>query len=233
MTAQDKGAHDLDQLAVDQFRQVLVLWFRAHGRDLPWRRTRDPYAILLSEVLLQRTQASQVAAHFDSIISAIPTITSLAGASEQDIRVILAPLGLAKRAGTLRAMAVDIIEHYDGSVPSNVNSLMALPGVGRYIASATACFAFGAKTPVLDANVIRILSRYFAVASAIKRPRYDNRLWSAAADILPESDYVDFNRALIDFASLVCTGRRPGCLDCPLRSTCRNAVDALTRLSET
>ncbi len=216
--ARDEGAY---------FRRRLLRWYGFNARQFPWRETDDPYLILLSEVLLQRTQAPQVKDNYQAIAAALPTPSALATAPLTAIGEVLRPLGLAKRAVTLKRMAEELVARHEGGVPSGVTDLMSLPGVGRYIAAATAAFATGSRLAVVDANVIRVLARFFGVSSAKKRPRDDPTVWRLAELLLPRSRAADYNRALIDFAALVCRARGPLCAECPLRRKCRAAPQFL------
>ena len=212
--ARDEGAY---------FRRTLLRWYGLNARQFPWRETDDPYLILLSEVLLQRTQAPQVKGNYQTIAVALPTPRALAKAPLAAIQESLRPLGLAKRAVTLKRMGEELLARYGGRVPSGIADLMSLPGVGRYIATATAAFAAGSRVAVVDANVIRLLSRFFGVSWAKKRPRDDPTVWRLAESLLPRSRAAVYNRALIDFAALVCRPRSPHCPDCPLRRKCNAA----------
>jgi A/G-specific adenine glycosylase len=205
------------------FRRTLLRWYVSHARRFPWRETDDGYTILLAEVLLQRTQAPQVQDNYWRIATAFPTPHALAAAPLETVQEALRPLGLAKRAATLKRMGEELVTRFDGRVPMTVTDLITLPGVGRYIATATACFAAGARLAVLDANVVRVFSRFFGVTSYRKRPRDDSALWRLAESLLPRTRAADYNRALIDFAGLVCKARTPLCPDCTLRRRCRAA----------
>jgi len=205
------------------FRRTLLRWYRVNARPFPWRETEDPYQILLSEVLLQRTQASQVKDNYAGIIAALPTPRAVTRTTLASMKVLLRPLGLAKRPAILKKMGEELVTRYDGRVPSSVTELESLPGVGHYIATATAAFASGARVAVVDANVIRVLARFFGAISPKTRPRDDPAVWRLAQSLLPQSRVADYNRALIDFAALVCRPRIPNCRDCPLRMRCRGA----------
>jgi len=210
------------------FRRRLQKWYRRHHRQFDWRETQDPYAILLSEVLLQRTQASQVASYFNRILSQFPTPVALSAAPDDKAYEALRPLGLAKRARTLVAMAQVLVADFEGRVPQDPDLLVNLPGVGRYIASATLCFAFGRRIPIVDSNVIRILSRYFGIVSNERRPKDDPRLWKIAETLLPRKSVREYNWALIDFAALVCTVRNPCCQNCMMKNECSSSAAFLT-----
>lgn len=202
------------------FRKKLIQWFKKNRRHFDWRETKDPYTILVSEVLLQRTQAPQVAMHFNNIIRLFPTLDALRGSKYDEVSRAIQPLGLAKRAGTLIAMAEVLADRFEGEIPADPNLLGSLPGVGRYIASATACFAFGRRISVVDTNVVRIFSRYFGITSNKKRPHEDPQVWKLAELLLPNRKVEDYNWALIDFAALICTARKPACSECPMKRGC-------------
>lgn len=212
------------------FRRRLLQWYDRHGRTFPWRETRDPYLILLAEVLLQRTQAPQVAANYERIVAAFPTPEALAAAPLTAVQDALRPLGLAKRAKTLQRMGVELVARFGGRTPTDPAELGTLPGVGRYIAAATACFAGHKPIAVVDANVVRVYTRFFGVESTRSRPREDPALWELAALLVPRRRAVDFNRALIDFSALVCKPRTPLCAVCPVRQRCRAAPQFLNTL---
>jgi len=204
----------------------LLAWHEAHSRCFPWRETRDAYPILLAEVLLQRTQAIQVERSFRGFLREFPKPEILARAPTTAVEEAIRPLGLAKRASTLKLMGEALVQRHRGCVPATLDELLLLPGVGRYVAVATLCFAFGARLGLVDANVIRVLGRYFSVHSERSRPRDDPELWNLATRLTPRHDPATYNRALIDFASLVCTPRSPRCSHCPLGRTC-DAVHGL------
>jgi A/G-specific adenine glycosylase len=206
-----------------QFRRILLQWYGQNQRRFAWRETSNPYEILLAEVLLQRTQANQVADHYADILTSFPVPGALAEASLDDVRAALQPLGLSKRALTLKSMAQELMRRYDGRVPSEIPELITLPGVGRYIASAVACFVNGARIAVVDANVIRLLTRFFGFTSGKRRVRDDEAVWSLAQFLLPRRKAADYNRALIDFATSVCRPGAPLCVACPLRPRCCSA----------
>jgi A/G-specific adenine glycosylase len=202
------------------FRKRLLAWFAEHSRDFPWRMTSDPYRLLMAEVLLQRTQAPQVRDHYAAVLSRFPQPQALAAAPVGVVAETIRPLGLAKRAPLLKRLGEDLSSRFQGNVPADADELASLPGVGRYIAGATACFAFELPTAVVDVNAIRVFSRFFGVTSRRSRPREDAGIWAFAQTLVPPRRAVDYNRALIDFASLVCRPRNPVCTQCPLQRRC-------------
>ncbi len=208
------------------FRTRILSWYAANGRSFPWRSTAEPYPILLAEILLQRTQAPQVRHNYDRILSLFPTPEALASAPVDGIRDALHPLGLGKRAILLKRLGEELVARFNGQVRQDLDKLTSLPGVGRYAASATACFAFGRPVAIVDANVIRVFERFFNVSSQGKRPRDDLGLWEFAERLVPRRRAKTYNRALIDFASTVCKPRTPECITCPIRRRCAYAIAA-------
>ena len=215
----------ISQKAVWQYRRNLRRWFNEHGRPFTWRDTREPYVILLSEVLLQRTRATQVEENFIDILQKFPRLPNLGGSTVNFIAYTLRPLGLTKRATSLLALANTLINKFDGEIPKDPAILRKLPGVGRYIASATVCFAYGKRVAIVDANVIRIFTRYFNFTSEKKRPQDDEQIWLLAEYLLPRNGAAGYNRALIDLAALVCKDRKPLCNACPLVKGCWSATN--------
>ena len=198
---------------------ALAGWYTSHARDLPWRRTADPYAILTAEVMLQQTQVDRVIPKYRQFMEAFPTLAALAHAALADVIRVWAPLGYNARAVRLHRLAVRVVEEYGGQLPQTVQQLRALPGIGPYTAAAVACFAFGATVPVLDTNIYRVLSR---VAYGVDPPsrREIERL---AGEWLPAEGASVWHQALMDVGATLCVVTRPRCLLCPLRMHCRAA----------
>jgi A/G-specific adenine glycosylase len=207
----------LDPALVAGFRSSLLAWFRAHGRRLPWRRTRDPYRILVSEIMLQQTQVDRVQGYYRRFLREYPSVQDLAAARPERVRESWDGLGYYARAKNLHAAARRIVEEHRGRFPRAVEELQRLPGVGRYTAGAVASFAYGEAAPVLDTNVRRILSRVFVRRRA---PRLERRLWALAEAVIPPDDAWAFNQALMDLGALICRARRPDCPACPIRPVC-------------
>ncbi len=203
------------------FRRRLITWYSRHQRAFPWRRTRDPYRILVAEVLLQKTQAKQVAPVYKGFLRRFGSPQRLAGAPTRKVRASIWSLGLPARAPQLRVLAKMLLERFQGRVPDSEKELLSLKGVGPYTASAVLCFGFGRREAVVDANVIRLLSRYFGVESKHPRPRMDQGLWRVAGMIVPRRNFREYNWAIFDFAAEVCRPRNPHCGECPLRTRCR------------
>ncbi len=217
-----KGVYRLrvDHEKLAAFQRRLLAWFRRNGRDLPWRRTRDPYRILVSEVMLQQTQVERVLEYYARFLRQYPTVRDLAAAHPARVRESWDGLGYYARARNLHAAAQEVVDVHRGRFPRTVEGMRALPGVGRYTAGAVASFAFGQTAPVLDTNVRRVLSRIFVRRRPASASALDRRLWAMAEAVIPEGEAWAFNQALMDFGATMCTARSPKCPACPLRSLC-------------
>jgi A/G-specific adenine glycosylase len=198
------------------FVRALLRWYARNRRPLPWRRTRDPYRILVSEIMLQQTQVSRVIPKDREFLRRYPSLEALARASVRQVRETWYPLGYNARPGRLRQIARTVVRRHGGRLPDTREELLALPGIGPYTAGAVLTFALGRPTPILDTNVRRVLRRFFFRDRAVP----DRALWTLAGELLPPGDGYDFNQALMDFGATVCTARAPGCPRCPLRARC-------------
>jgi A/G-specific adenine glycosylase len=207
--------------AEEKIRQKLAGWFLRQGRDLPWRRTQDPYAILVSEFMLQQTTVVAVIPYFERWMRAFPTVAALAAASEQDVLGHWQGLGYYSRARNLQRAAQAVMERHGGRVPRSVDALRGLPGVGDYTAGAVAAFAFDAAVPVVDANIARVLARLKNWREPIDDSAGKTFLEEAAVSLLPESGGRLHTSALMELGALVCVARNPRCLECPVRADCR------------
>ncbi|HEX3555715.1 MAG TPA: A/G-specific adenine glycosylase [Thermoanaerobaculia bacterium] len=199
----------------------LLAWFDLHRRNLPWRRTRDPYRIWLSEVMLQQTRVETVLPFYNRFLERFPTVEDLAAAGTDEVLALWSGLGYYRRARQLHAAARRIAEL--GTFPSTLEGLLALPGVGAYTAAAVASIAFGVATPVMDGNVERVLSRCLALDEDPKSGSARRQLLAAAAGLLDPERPGDGNQALMELGATLCSPRRPKCLLCPLRPGCRAA----------
>ncbi|MCL8207626.1 MAG: A/G-specific adenine glycosylase [Actinomycetia bacterium] len=201
------------------FRRTILTWFREEGRSLPWRETRDPYAVLVAEILLHQTTVQTVIPVYRRFLEAFPDIRALAAAPLEAVKAITDPLGYKVRGKWLKAIAETVVERFDGSLPDTLEGLMSLPGVGRYTAGACLAFAFERPAGVLDTNVTRVLARYFGLGPP--RTADDrHRLWALAETVVPPEAPWAFNQGLMDFGAVVCRARKPLCLTCPLAETC-------------
>lgn len=202
-----------------RLRGRLLLWYRRNRRDLPWRRLRDPYAVWVSEVMLQQTRAAAVAPRFDRFLRAFPDVAALASAPEEAVLAAWSGLGYYRRARALRDGARAVMERFGGEVPADAAALRSLPGVGRYTAGAIASIAFGLEQPALDGNVRRVLSRILGRSAG--GPAGERELWRAAGDLVRGPDPGDLNQALMDLGATVCLPRAPRCRGCPARRACK------------
>ena len=199
----------------------LLAWYRANGRDLPWRRTRDPYRVLVSEVMLQQTQVDRVLPKYEEWLEKYPTFEALAAADLQDVARAWYPLGYNIRPRRLHAIAQEAVARYGGALPADGPTLQSFKGIGAYTAGAVLSFAFGQRAAILDTNVARVLHRVFVVRGDAKAHAARKHLWALSRTVLPARHFYDFNQALMDLGATVCTARRPRCPDCPLRNMCR------------
>jgi len=202
-----------------QIRAALLEWGRDNLRSYPWRETRDPYRILLAEVLLHRTRAIQVVPIYHRVLERYPTVYALAAARLEDLADLLRSLGLHWRVPLLHRMAREVVNRFGGTVPGNVDMLRTLPGVGLYIAAATACFAFDQPVPILDTNTVRVLSRLFRL-DVQESSRKSRKFHTVMAQLLDRDQPRLFNLGLLDLAALICVPAMPACHRCPLQSSC-------------
>jgi A/G-specific adenine glycosylase len=203
------------------FHRSLLQWFRHHGRDLPWRCTRDPYAILVSELMLQQTQVSTVIAYYNEWLRRFPDFVSLARASENDVLRAWQGLGYYARARNLQATARIVVDRFWGRFPRSFDQMQELPGIGKYTAHAVASFAFDQPVPIVETNTARVLTRLFDFRESIDSHRGRQTLWQRAATLVPKSNTSIYNSALIDLGALVCIAGRPKCGICPVKTFCR------------
>lgn len=212
---------DIPDDLIAWFRRRLLRWHKGRARKFAWRRTRAPWPVLMAEVLLQRTDSKQVEPIYIEAVRRYATPRAFLRGSVRSHRRLFGSLGLTKRIGVLRKIARQIENKYAGSVPDREGELLRLYGVGRYIANAVLCFAFGRDVPIVDSNVIRVLQRFFGVRSSRARPRDDPGLWFLASRLIPQKRARAMNLALLDFEALVCTPRTPACPSCPVNTRCK------------
>ena len=208
------------RLVIGKFQRALLAWYARHGRDLPWRRTRVPYRILVSEIMLQQTQVERVIPKYREFLRAFPSLRALAAADVTEVRRLWYPLGYNVRPVRLHAIARETMARYGGRLPDDGEALRTLPGIGRYTAGALLSFAYGRDAAVLDTNVRRVLGRVFFGPRRLARIRGDRRFWELAEALVPTGRAYDFNQALMDFGATWCTPRAPRCRRCPLRTVC-------------
>ncbi len=214
----------LQSTHITTFRRKLLLWYRTNGRDLPWRKTHDPYKILVSEIMLQQTQVDRVKEKYHSWLTRFPTVQDLAKTSPKAVLLEWSGLGYNRRALSLHTAAQQIVNDYNGIFPNTVEELMKLKGVGRYTASAIASFAFHKPTPIVDTNVKRVLGRMFLGYKTLARYiDTDEPFWVLKERILPKSkNAYDFNQGIMDFGAMTCTARQPKCGECPMQKICKS-----------
>ncbi len=204
----------------DTLQDALIHWFEAHKADLPWRRSKDPYAIWLSEIMLQQTQVTTVIPYYERFLARFPTVEALAAAPLDDVLKLWEGLGYYSRARNLHRAAQKVAQEFGGQFPADVEALRSLPGVGRYTAGAIASLAFGIDTPVLDGNVIRILARVFNLADDVSETATQKALWERATELVPAGRAGAWNEGLMELGRRICTPKSPDCPDCPIAPHC-------------
>jgi A/G-specific adenine glycosylase len=218
-------------LADPSFARRLIDWQTQHGRhDLPWQRNRDPYAIWLSEIMLQQTQVSAVTPYYLRFLDRFPTLTALAASTEDEVLRLWSGLGYYSRARNLHRAAQQVTSDFEGVFPMAREVIETLPGIGRSTAAAISVFAFGAREAILDGNVKRVLSRYFAVDGFPGERNVEKSLWTLAESLLPSREIEAYTQGLMDLGATVCTRSKPQCGACPLAATC--GARALDRVAE-
>ena len=205
------------QITTD-FSLTLLRWFRENGRELPWRETNDPYAIWLSEIILQQTQVKQGWTYWERFMQRWPKVEDLASAIEDEVLREWQGLGYYSRARNLHFAAQQIVAK--GGFPQTIEGIKALKGVGDYTAAAIGSFAFGLPEAVVDGNVYRVLSRYLGIETPINTTEGKKEFASLAQSLLPSSDYGTYNQAIMDFGAIQCTPQSPKCIVCPLQESC-------------
>ena len=198
----------------------LLKWYARARRDLPWRGSRDPYRVWVSEIMLQQTQVERVRDYFSRFLRRFPSVVELARAREAEVLKLWEGLGYYRRARQLHAAAREIVAEHGGRFPRTVEELRRLPGIGRYTAGAIASIAFGVRAPIVEANSRRVLARLVGHAAPVGGPAGDGPLWEAAERLVPARDPGLFNQALMDLGAGVCTPEKPLCNRCPLAGAC-------------
>ena len=208
--------------ARQRFRRRLLAWYWANGRDLPWRRTDDPYHILVSEIMLQQTQVDRVLPKYHEWLERFPSLQALADAPEPDVTAAWRPLGYNIRPRRLQSIARESVTRYGGQLPSDEATLLSFKGIGAYTAGAIRSFAFGQRAAILDTNVARVLFRIFVARGEPKAHAMRKHLWAVSNAMVPRKHVFDFNQALMDFGATVCTARAPKCDVCTMSKLCRS-----------
>jgi A/G-specific adenine glycosylase len=188
---------------IQRFQEKMLSWYQSNGRDFPWRRTDDPYKILVSEILLQKTHVRNVEKVYWQIVKAYPNIYALKDAQPEELVELIRPLGFLNRAERLLSLSKTIVDSYNGKIPAEYKTLLSFKGIGEYIATAIMVFAFNEKRVVVDTNVIKILEHEFGYHSDKSRPRTDKNLWDFAQTLAPDFNIKEFNWALLDYAVIL------------------------------
>ena len=203
-----------------RFRKRLLDWYDRHGRDLPWRKTSDPYHILVSEIMLQQTQVDRVLPKYREWLEQYPTLETLAAAPEAEVTKTWFPLGYNIRPRRLQTIARESVSRYGGQLPADEATLLSFKGIGAYTAGAIRSFAFRERAAILDTNVARVLLRVFVGEGDPKNHAMKRHLWAVSETVLPARRVFDFNQALMDFGAMVCVAQKPRCLVCPMTKSC-------------
>ena len=210
-----------------RFRHALLRWYGVHGRDLPWRRTADPYHILVSEIMLQQTQVDRVVPKYHEWLQKYPSLPALAAAPVRDVARTWRPLGYNIRPRRLHTIARESVARYGGQLPSDAEALLAFKGIGQYTAGAIRSFAFGQRAAIRDTNVARVLFRVFVGRGDPKAHAMRRQLWALSEALVPRKRLFDFNQALMDLGAMICIARKPRCPACPMKRACRSCTAEL------
>lgn len=209
-----------DALTLARFRRGLIAWYRRSARRLPWRQTADPYAIWISEIMLQQTTVAAVVPYFERFLQRFPTVHALAAAREEEVLRLWEGLGYYSRARNLHKAACQIASEREGRFPSEIADLLELPGIGRYTAGAIASFAFDRPAPIVEANTLRLYCRLLGFRGDPRSAAGQKLLWEFAGRIVPRESPSRFNQALMELGATVCTPENPNCERCPVRTCC-------------
>ncbi|WP_455143004.1 A/G-specific adenine glycosylase [Candidatus Hodarchaeum mangrovi] len=213
-----------NNILMDRFRTSLISWFSKEGRDLPWRHTRDPYHILVSEIMLQQTNVGIVIPIYKKFIKKFPTLQTLSQAPLSQVKILTDQLGYKKRGEYLHRIAKQIMDDFNGEFPKTLEGLLSLKGIGRYTAGAILSFAFGVNertAAIVDVNVERVLSRVFGVWDLEKNSNFNKIIWRLSEDMLDEKNVWEINQGIMDLGALICISKNPKCLICPMKDFCK------------
>ncbi len=205
---------------VARVQRCILDWYTAEQRDLPWRSTSDPYAILVSEIMLQQTQVERVLPKYRQFLAAFPTLADLAAAPTSAVISVWVPLGYNSRAVRLQSIARQVMATYDGRIPDTIEELLTLKGIGRYTAGAIACFAYRKAVATVDTNIRRVLHRIFLGLEHPEPRLNDAQMLALAEQVLPSAEAYNWNQALMDLGATICTSNNPQCVRCPLQDMC-------------
>ncbi len=209
------------------FRRRLLKWFDANQRDLPWRKNRTPYRIWVSEIMLQQTQVATVIDYYNRFMKQFPTVKKLAAADQSEVLKLWEGLGYYRRARQLHAAAQFVVEQHGGRFPTDFESVLALPGIGRYTAGAILSISLDQKLPILEGNTIRVFARLLAMKDDPRSSANQKVLWQFSESVLPRQRCGDFNQALMELGSEICTPTKPACDQCPISNYCPTFVRGL------
>ena len=210
------------------FAQRIIRWQRSHGRHtLPWQKTRDPYRVWLSEIMLQQTQVATVQRYYEPFLRRFPRVTDLAAASLDEVLGMWSGLGYYSRARNLHRCAIVVTQERAGAFPTHSADLARLPGIGRSTAAAIAAFCFGERVAILDGNVKRVLARAFAFDADLSEARNERELWALAHALLPRTGIESYSQGLMDLGATTCVSRNPACESCPVRAGCVAAATGM------
>src|SRR5687768_4711312 len=209
--------------ARQRFRRRLLTWYKANGRDLPWRKTDDPYHILVSEVMLQQTQVDRVLPKYHEWLEKYPSMAALAAAPDDEVNATWRPLGYNIRPRRLQSIARESVTKYGGQLPSDEETLLSFKGIGAYTAGAIRSFAFHQRAAILDTNVARVLFRVFVGRGDARAHAMRRQLWVLSEALVPYKHVFDFNQGLMDLGATVCAPRTPSCAVCPMKGFCRSS----------
>ena len=205
----------------EKFQAKLLQWFKKNKRDLPWRKTKDPYAIWVSEIMLQQTQVNTAIPYFNHFLKTFPTIRDLAKANLSKVLKVWEGLGYYSRARNLHRAAQIVLNQFQGKIPDHPTDLLTLPGIGRYTAGAILSIAYNKEAPILDGNVKRVLSRLYAISKNPKENQTEQSLWRLSESLVPKGRASRFNQGLMDLGAMICTPKDPQCLNCPICDLCK------------
>ncbi len=217
----EKTATNSFEKVKTQFQTNLINWFKASGRDLPWRKTKNPYFIWISEIMLQQTQVDRVIDYFNRFTKKYPTVETLAKTSEEEGEKAWEGLGYYARARNLVKSAQIIVNDFNGEFPRTKDEITALPGIGDYTAGAIMTFGLGLPAPIVDTNVERVYSRVFFLSEKWKPSEKQKVLWHLAEILLPEEEFWEYNQGIMDLGATICTAFKPLCSKCPMNKICR------------
>jgi len=215
----------LNEERIQVFQRRLLRWYTRHGRDLPWRHTRDPYRILVAEMMLHQTQVNRVIPKYNEWLTVYPTFEALAATRLEEAKKLWRPLGYNFRPERLHQIAKHVVNELDGKLPNTFEELIALPGIGRYTAGAVLSFAFHHDVPIVDTNIRRVIQRIFDVHGDPTRSAVRREIWRLAEILIPEGNAATFNHALMDFGALICTARNPACHSCKANDICLRSAE--------